>query len=194
MPKIIDHDERRREIVAVARRLILRGGFHAATMRSIAAEAGFANGALKHYFASKEAIVVATFESIIGEMTAAMRAPDSPDEVDPLHRFLHVPLPATAQQVATGRVLLALWEYAMTNAEVAQVYGRFLDFWRGSCVERLQSARAVGDITADPPYDVVVDEYMTVVIGAVIVNLMHPHGERVERYHAYVDALLTRLR
>ncbi|WP_203236978.1 TetR family transcriptional regulator [Nocardia panacis] len=35
MPKIIDHDQRRRDIVEVAKRLIIEGGFEAATMRSI---------------------------------------------------------------------------------------------------------------------------------------------------------------
>ena len=73
MPKIIDHDQRRRDIVEVAKSIILKGGFEAATMRSIAAEAGFANGALKHYFPGKESIVAATFETILQQMSEAVQ-------------------------------------------------------------------------------------------------------------------------
>ncbi len=45
MPKVIDHDQRRRDIIDVTWKLIVKGGIEAATMREIAAEAGFANGA-----------------------------------------------------------------------------------------------------------------------------------------------------
>jgi AcrR family transcriptional regulator len=58
----VDHEQRRREIVEAAWRLVARGGFAAATMREIAAEAGFANGALKYYFDSKDDLLIAAFQ------------------------------------------------------------------------------------------------------------------------------------
>ena len=44
MPKIVDHDQRRRELVDASLRIIVRQGLAGATMRDIATEAGFANG------------------------------------------------------------------------------------------------------------------------------------------------------
>lgn len=193
MPKIIDHDERRREIVEVAKRIILKGGFEAATMRSIAAEAGFANGALKHYFPGKDSIVAATFESILAQMEEAADAPASADAAERLRHFLRTPLPSTSEEIASGRVLLALWEYAMSNDELAELYRAFLERWRIAFGEHLTHAREAGAIAADPPYDVMADEYISVVIGAAVVNLMHPEGTRIADYDRYLDGFLARL-
>ncbi|MFT3798337.1 TetR/AcrR family transcriptional regulator [Microbacterium sp.] len=193
MPKVIDHDERRREIVEVAKQIILKGGFEAATMRSIATEAGFANGALKHYFPGKDSIVAATFESILAEMEAAAYAPVSDDAGERLRHFLRTPLPRTEEEIASGRVVLALWEHAMSNDELADLYRGFLDRWRIAFDRYLTAAKDAGAIAVEPPYDVLIDEYTSVVIGAAVVNLMHPDGSRVAAYDRYLDGFLARL-
>ncbi len=195
MPKIIDHDQRRREIVEVAKRIILKGGFEAATMRSIAAEAGFANGALKHYFPGKDSIVAATFETILEEYSAVVEnATDSDDAAERLRQFLWAPLPHDAEQIAAGRVLLALWEYAMSNDELAELYRWHLRNWRASLLELLSDARAAGAISADPPYESIANEYISVVVGATVVNLMYPDGDRISDYETYLEGLIARLR
>ena len=53
MPKIVDHEERRRQLGGAIWRVILRDGPHAATVRAVAREAGLSSGALRHYFASQ---------------------------------------------------------------------------------------------------------------------------------------------
>lgn len=194
MPKIIDHDERRREIVEVAKRIILKGGFEAATMRSIATEAGFANGALKHYFPGKESIVAATFESILAGMEDAVAAAPAAEAGAQLEHFLRTPMPRTEEEIASGRVLLALWEYAMSNEELAALYRAFLRRWRDSFTEYMTAARDAGAISADAPYDRLATEYMSVVIGATVVNLMFSDGSRISDFDEYLDSFLARLR
>jgi AcrR family transcriptional regulator len=49
----LDHDERRRQIIAAARALFSAGHYSTVSMREIAAAAGVARGLLHHYFASK---------------------------------------------------------------------------------------------------------------------------------------------
>ena len=58
MPKIVDHDQRREEIVAATWRVIDRHGLDEATTRRIAEEAGYSNGVLAHYFRDKDDILV----------------------------------------------------------------------------------------------------------------------------------------
>src|SRR5688500_17625286 len=58
MPKIVDHDERRREVLSAATAVIVRDGIDAATSRAIAKEAGYSNGVLAHYFADKDEILL----------------------------------------------------------------------------------------------------------------------------------------
>jgi len=195
MPKIIDHDERRREIIEVAKGVILKGGFEAATMRSIAAEAGFANGALKHYFPGKDSIVAATFESILDQMGEAVTGGDPEgDAIGRLRAFLQAPLPRTPDDIAAGRVLLALWEYAMSNDDLAELYRRHLANWREAFIARFADAREAGAIAVDPPYEPLANEYISVTIGAAVVNLMYPDGARVPDYERYLEDFLARLR
>ncbi|KJL34703.1 TetR/AcrR family transcriptional regulator [Microbacterium azadirachtae] len=195
MPKIIDHDQRRREIVEVAKGIILKGGFEAATMRSIAAEAGFANGALKHYFPGKESIVAATFETVLHEhdvwLQKAISAELTPDEM--LRQVLVGTLPSDKDEIASGRVLLALWEYAMSNESLAELYQTHLVRWRGMLVERMEAARDAGSIR-DLDYEAMANEFISVAVGATVINLMYPQGDRIPDYQAYIDQFLARLR
>ncbi len=70
MPKIVDHDQRRREIVEVTWRFIAREGIAKLNLRDLAAAAGYANGGLKIYFPTKDAILAATF-AYVAEATNA---------------------------------------------------------------------------------------------------------------------------
>lgn len=195
MPKIIDHDQRRRDIVEVARSIILKGGFEAATMRSIAAEAGFANGALKHYFPGKESIVAATFETVLSEHDTWLQESitEGQSEEDALRTLLEGTLPSRAQEIPSGRVLLALWEYAMSNDALTALYRTHLERWRGMLVERMQAASDAGAIRTQD-FDVVANEYISVAVGATVINLMYPDGDRLADYRTYVEQFLARLR
>jgi AcrR family transcriptional regulator len=53
MPKQVDHDERRRHIADAVLRLIATRGVEAASVRTVAAEAGVSPGAVQHYFTTK---------------------------------------------------------------------------------------------------------------------------------------------
>lgn len=54
MPKIVDHEMRRRELADAAWRVIRRDGLEAASVRNIAKEAGVSLGLLRHYFSSQD--------------------------------------------------------------------------------------------------------------------------------------------
>lgn len=195
MPKIIDHDERRKEIVEVAKRLILEGGFEAATMRSIAAEAGFANGALKHYFPGKESIVAATFESVLAEMDTEgwldrTEQPVETEAVEKLRERLNLSMPLTEYSISAGRVLLVLWDHAASNPELADTYRRFFRRWQDSTIALLRSSR--GDDTSEIDYRALALEIMSITIGANVVNLMHPDGEHIQTYRSIIESYINR--
>src|SRR6188472_4105948 len=76
MPRIVDVDVRRAELTDATARVIARSGIEAATMREIAAEAGWTTGALTHYFADKRELLLATFQSSVAAGRAARRLHD----------------------------------------------------------------------------------------------------------------------
>ncbi|MFT4233236.1 MAG: TetR family transcriptional regulator [Leucobacter sp.] len=192
--QIVDHDERRRGIVEAAKRLILAGGFSAATMRTIAAEAGYANGALKYYFpAGKEAIVVAAFQSVLEEieMRATVSAADEP--LLRLRRYLRSWFPVDAADIPRGRVLIEIWEYATSSETVAELYAGYLIRWREQIEEHLLRAYASEAIRRRPPYEAIADEYLSFLMGSVVMNLIHPEGDHLASVDAYLEELLARL-
>jgi AcrR family transcriptional regulator len=62
VPKIVDHEVRRQELVEAAWRVINRVGIDATTVREIAAESGYSTGSLAHYFHSKDDILRSALE------------------------------------------------------------------------------------------------------------------------------------
>src|SRR5699024_3654825 len=61
MPKIVDHEERRAHIVDALTTVAVRDGFNKLTMRRVAAEAGYAHGAIVRYFPNKQSLLTAAF-------------------------------------------------------------------------------------------------------------------------------------
>jgi AcrR family transcriptional regulator len=57
MPKLVDHEARRRELLEALLRITSADGWDAITLRRIAAEAGVSVGMVQHYFTSKDEIL-----------------------------------------------------------------------------------------------------------------------------------------
>ncbi|MGF1480770.1 MAG: TetR/AcrR family transcriptional regulator [Cyanophyceae cyanobacterium] len=64
MPKIVDHDRYRHELLMKCFDLFAQKGYGSVTMRQIAVELGVSTGTLYHYFPSKEALFVQLIEEI----------------------------------------------------------------------------------------------------------------------------------
>jgi AcrR family transcriptional regulator len=64
VPKIVDHEERRQELVDAAWRVIHREGVEGATVREIAAEAGCSPGSLRYYFPTQAELLAFAMELV----------------------------------------------------------------------------------------------------------------------------------
>jgi AcrR family transcriptional regulator len=64
MPKIVDHDRYRKELLMKCFDLFAQRGYGSLTMRQIAQKIGVSTGTLYHYFPSKEALFVQLIEEI----------------------------------------------------------------------------------------------------------------------------------
>ncbi|WP_409073135.1 TetR/AcrR family transcriptional regulator [Micromonospora chalcea] len=116
MPKIVDHDARRAELARAMLRVVYRDGVGAATVRSIAAEAGWSPSALRHYFATQTELLVFAMEHVQAEAAERIAADDrtgSPREV--AQRVLEHLLPLDRQRVREAEVWLLLAARAQTD-------------------------------------------------------------------------------
>ncbi|PWV76091.1 TetR family transcriptional regulator [Nocardia neocaledoniensis] len=77
MPRLVDHELRRRQITDAVRRLIVRGGLDVVTFQSVAAEAGFSVSLVQYYCGTKKDLLLATHRSVmenVGTRFAQRRA------------------------------------------------------------------------------------------------------------------------
>src|SRR5438105_3836310 len=63
MPVFVDHEERRRQVIAVASRLIAAAGLEAVTVRDVAEAADCSTAIVSHYFRNKRELLLLTYYS-----------------------------------------------------------------------------------------------------------------------------------
>jgi len=91
VPKIVDAEARRQEVVQAVFRIIASDGLERASLREVAEEAGLAVGSVRHYFASSDELLVFSFGSVIdriaGRLEAALTSvEDAPPESSRQHQ------------------------------------------------------------------------------------------------------------
>ena len=65
MPKIVDADTRRQDVVEAVLRIIAVDGLERASLREVADEAGLAVGSVRHYFAGSEELLTYSFATVL---------------------------------------------------------------------------------------------------------------------------------
>ncbi|YCH08072.1 TetR/AcrR family transcriptional regulator [Arthrobacter sp. alpha11c] len=74
MPKIVDAEARRQEVVQAVFRIIASDGLERASLREVADEAGLAVGSVRHYFASSDELLVFSFASVIDRISGRLES------------------------------------------------------------------------------------------------------------------------
>ncbi|WP_051425578.1 TetR/AcrR family transcriptional regulator [Jiangella gansuensis] len=65
MPKVVDHEQRKREIVAAVLRAVARDGAAGASVRTVAAETGWSTGSVRYYFSTQRELREFTVDVVI---------------------------------------------------------------------------------------------------------------------------------
>ena len=191
MPKVVDHAQRRRELVAATWAVVAAEGIEAATVRRIAEEAGCTTGRITHYFADKEEVLVAALRQVhraAGKrMLAAMGERSG---LAALRAVLAEALPLDEERILEWRVWLAFWGSAATSTSLqAEQHERYRE-WRGL----LKRVLATAPLSARIDLDRLVDQIVALVDGFGLQGVLdpqHPQPEQLaSRLNGAVDALI----
>ncbi|HEY3480106.1 MAG TPA: TetR family transcriptional regulator C-terminal domain-containing protein [Streptomyces sp.] len=124
MPKVVDHDRRRAELSDALWRVALRDGFDAVTVRSVAQEAGWSAGALRHYFPDKAEMVLFAVDLVVGLAQDRVRELYAGGEQvptrDALQEHLEQLLPLDAARRVESEVWFALVSLARSDVRLAR--------------------------------------------------------------------------
>ncbi|WP_371542797.1 TetR/AcrR family transcriptional regulator [Streptomyces sp. NBC_00554] len=195
MPKIVDHQERRRQIVEAVWALIARRGLDAVTMRDLAAEAGYSNGALAPYFRNKDEILQAAFTYAFESTNSrAEEAIAGASGLAALRGLCLEIMPLDEVRVMEARVVIAFWDRAVHDERMTAVHEHAMDLWREQMYTYLRQARAAGEVTTTTPDERVVDTLLATLMGFQINALLAPHTTGAQRQEAVLEGLLDSLR
>src|SRR3954454_13822279 len=116
MPKIVDHAARREEIAEALWRVVRRDGIRSASVRTIAAEAGWSAGAVRYYFTDQGGLLSFAMDLVsrrVYERVSAIKPTGSPTET--AHRYLEEVIPLDDERQAEFEVWS--WFVAQARAE-----------------------------------------------------------------------------
>lgn len=122
MPKVVDHEQRRREIVDALWRVIQRDGLAAASVRTVAAESGWSAGSLRHYFATQDELRMLAMTSLLERATERIEGTGRQvRDLDSLARWVCEALPVDPLRRAESEVWLAMAAAAATDPGMRDV-------------------------------------------------------------------------
>ncbi|WP_327106243.1 TetR/AcrR family transcriptional regulator [Nonomuraea glycinis] len=189
MPKIVDHDERRREVLTAASRVIVRDGIDAATTRAIAKEAGYSNGVLAHYFTDKDEILLSALRQSHQHIRERLaRKVDAASGLAALRELLLDNLPLDAERTQETRLEVSFWSRSLASERLAEVQRAEAAELRSAVRDLLGQARAAGELTSDQSLDDLTEQFLALVDGLSLHLLLYP--DRLRR--ADLERLLLR--
>src|SRR5215470_16748372 len=153
MPKIVDHDARREEIAEALWRVVRRSGIRAASVRTVAAEAGWSAGAVRYYFPDQDGLLSFAMDLVTRRVTQRIDAVDpkgSPTAI--ALRYLEQALPLDADRRAEFDVWLAFIAQAQSESGAGRLrehVDKVHDGLRHLCESLLRSLSAAGALRED---------------------------------------------
>ena len=142
MPKVVDHDARRRDFIKAAYETITENGLANTTVRAVARKAGYTTGALVHYFGDKDELIRLALD-YSGEVVRDRMVSGASAATRPQGAARDHPRSAAARQTsasANWRVWLALWYHSEDNADMRKEEKRRYREWTGRLGRALEES------------------------------------------------------
>jgi AcrR family transcriptional regulator len=139
MPKVVDHEQRRRELAEAVWRVIRRNGVDGASVRTVAQEAGWSAGALRHYFRTQSELLDFAIELAaeqIRQRVVALELADDPRRA--VEQLLSELLPLDDERRAENEVWLAFTARALIDPQLRERQAEIDDALRAASLRAVE--------------------------------------------------------
>jgi AcrR family transcriptional regulator len=194
VPKIVDHEARREELVEATWRVVARAGMVGATMREIAREANVSTGILAHYFADKEDLfgyalrlshrrvyerIHARTQGLLG--LAALRV------------IMLEALPLDEERLLEAQIEMHFLSLALGNESHRELQHReFERFW-DELHHRVSEAQTLGEISTTVDADWITHQLIILVEGISLEAVLYPARVHPDRQCEILDHFLEQV-
>jgi AcrR family transcriptional regulator len=194
VPKIVDHDLRKQELVSATWQVIARTGIVGVTTREIAREAGVSTGVLAHYFANKEELLAAALNRSHQQVYARLRErTQGLLGLDALRVVMLEALPLDEERLLEAQIEVNFWSLALGHEALRELqHEEFERFW-DVLHYRVSEAQKLGQVWPDLDADDVTHQLMVLVEGLSLEAVLYPSRATPERQTATLDSVLGRI-
>lgn len=192
MPVSVDHEARRREVIAVASRLIAEAGLEAVTVRDVAEAARCSTAIVSHYFHNKRELLLLTYNSSIEHGTARCEAALATADGD-LKAYLTELMPLDAARMIEWKIWLAFWAKAVADPEIAEIQRNCILRTRSNILRILQDLDAKGVFVVGLDLADEARRILTLLLGMAVQVMFDAGDWPPARQHALIDAELVKM-
>jgi AcrR family transcriptional regulator len=175
MPRVVQHEQRRQELLDATWTVVASEGIEAATIRRIAEQAGCTTGRITHYFANKDDVLVAALRRV--HIAAGKRMiqalPDNPG-LQGLRAMLLEALPLDQQRIVEWQVWIAFWGNAATSPQLRREQHLRYEEWRALLFSVLQSAKRNGELPSRTNVTGLVEQLVALIDGLGLQGVLDP--------------------
>ena len=192
LPKIVDWDSKRDEILSATWRVIARDGIAGATIRAIAKEASCSRGILGHYFADKQDILgsalVLSHRRVGARMAAATAGLSG---LAALRIVMLEALPLDERRDLEAQIEISFWGRALGNSELRELQHSEFDRLCARLRSHLAEAAGLSELRGDIDLSVATHQLVVLIDGLSAERVLYPDRVGPERQVQMLDSLLA---
>ncbi|MFC5261266.1 TetR/AcrR family transcriptional regulator [Kribbella qitaiheensis] len=198
MPKIVDHEARREEIARALWRVVRRDGIRAASVRTVAAEAGWSAGAVRYYFPDQDGLISFAMDLVsrrVQDRISAIRPEGTITEI--VLRYLEEVIPLDEERQAEFDIWLSFMAQAQAESGAGGLrehLGPVQDGLRGLCRSLVTGLSESGAVRDDLDKDLEAERLHALVDGLAMHASIQPDHTTPARVRAILGAHLESLR
>jgi AcrR family transcriptional regulator len=147
MPRIVDHDERRREICDVLLDIVAEVGIAGATIRAVADRSGWSTGVIGHYFRDRQDLLLGGMRraaEIVAEYATGVLS--NMGGLHAIELLLENLMPIDRRRLALNRIFLFFYAEALRDDELRLEIESYLLDWRKAVARAIHRAQDSGDL------------------------------------------------
>lgn len=191
MPKIVDHEERRKEVARVTFETMKEVGPERTTVREIARKGGFSPSALNHYFRNKEELYGFAYaylsDNVLQNIKA--RAAKLPAGVSRLYASLEEVCPYNLGVGAAAT--LSFWSHVIGNPENKKKQRELYALWRQEVLQYIDETIATGEVGTTMPSAALADLSLMFLDGLCVAATLEPRRFPRKVQQEFLDHFFT---
>lgn len=194
MPKAVDHEARRAELLAATWRVIARDGIEGATVRRISREAGYSTGVLTHYFQNKEDVLRTALQAAFSETRTRMESQSAEARgLVALRNAAVAELPLDDELRRACEVRLGFWARATADESfAADQRARYFEL-RRAFARLMEQASTDGEMRGDLDFEAEAERLIALCDGIAVQALFDTYRWTTERQVQAIEEHLASL-